>query len=87
MKYRAKPIIIEALEWDGTQACYERIRNFSDGRIQWGALVLHKGHELLAATAKGVMRASVGDFIIKGLRGEFSSCKPDVFHATYEVIE
>ena len=37
-------------------------------------------------TLEGVMTASKGDFIIKGVKGEFYPCKPDIFEATYEVV-
>ena len=42
---------------------------------------------LLIATLEGVMSASPGDYIIRGVQGEFYPCKPDIFHATYEHVE
>lgn len=42
---------------------------------------------LIINTLEGNMKANVGDYIIKGLKGEFYPCKPDVFHEKYEVIE
>lgn len=38
-------------------------------------------------TLEGIMRADVGDWIIKGVAGEFYPCKPDIFEATYELVE
>ena len=45
-----------------------------------------RSYELVIATLEGDMMASVGDFVIKGLRGEFYPCKPDVFHKKYEEV-
>ena len=42
---------------------------------------------LMIATLEGVMSASPGDYIIRGVKGEFYPCKPDIFHATYEPVE
>lgn len=42
---------------------------------------------LLIATLEGVMQAKPGDWIIRGVQGEFYPCKPDIFEATYEVVE
>lgn len=43
--------------------------------------------EMLISTPEGVMVANVGDWIIKGIKGEFYPCKPDIFIATYEAVE
>ncbi len=42
---------------------------------------------LLIETLEGTMKASYGDYIIKGLKGEFYACKPDIFHKSYELVE
>lgn len=52
-----------------------------------GALV-HRGPVNIAiSTLEGLIRASKGDYIIKGIAGEFYPCKPDIFKATYEEVE
>lgn len=82
-KFRKKPVVIEAVQWDGanTQAIVEWVGNdkllwyTSDGDVEW----------LSIQTLEGRMRSYIWDWIIKGVKGEFYSCKPDIFAATYEV--
>lgn len=85
-KFRKKPVVIEALQWTGENI--EEIKDFAGG----GA-VIHKIFEgtgpeyfLQIITLEGVMEASHGDFIIKGVNGEFYPCKPDIFEKTYELV-
>ena len=85
MRYRSKVVEIEALEWDGTVHGYDKIHDFTNGLAQ-GAVYPVQEDDLLIETLEGVMRAKKGDFIIKGLAGEFSPCKPEIFHAKYEEI-
>jgi hypothetical protein len=89
-KYRKKPVTIEAIQWTGRN--FDEICNF----IQQfhGHKVAHEGAEALAIrsgdfyikTLEGTMTASKGDYIIKGVKGEFYPCKPDIFEMTYEPI-
>lgn len=88
MLFRKKPVVIEAIRWTGTNL--REIINFT-GRHQsivhwkWEAyedLVEKEGLKIF--TLEGPLMASVGDWIIKGVRGEFYPCKPDIFAATYE---
>ena len=76
-KYRKKPVAIEAVQWTGENLL--EICNFT-GRCG-GELI--KNGELYIDTLEGVHHASVGDFIIKGVHGEFYPCKPDIFRKTY----
>lgn len=75
-KYRKKPIIIEAIQWNGKNL--PEIDNFVGGslKIEGSCLVIH--------TLEGDMEASINDYIIKGVNGEFYPCKPDIFDKTYE---
>ena len=76
-KYVKKPVTIEAVKWDGTnisEIC-EFINKSKDE--------LFKDNELYITTLEGIHHARVGDFIIKGIKGEFYPCKPDIFHDTY----
>ncbi len=83
MRYITKPVEIEAVEWDGTNEGYEEVCQFMTGKYveSLGVAVL------LIRTPEGDMRATVGDFIIKGMEGEFYPCKPSIFNAKYEAIE
>ena len=78
-KFTKKPITIEAVQWTGENitdvvafcnVCYMKP---VDGKEQ-----------LQISTLEGPMTASVGDYVIKGIKGEFYACKPDVFEMTYD---
>jgi hypothetical protein len=83
MKFRKKPVVIEAVQWTGDNA--KEIRDFLQltdvARWYDGTLVFR------IETLEGQMTASKGDWIIKGVKGEFYPCKPDIFEATYEPAE
>lgn len=80
MRYIAKPCEIEAVEWTGKNAAeILQFANTQNIDITNGVPVIK--------TLEGEMRADVGDYIIRGLRGEYYPCKPDVFHAKYEPCE
>lgn len=78
-KYRKKPVVIEAVQWTG------------DNETEL-ALFMNKAfrknpkncYELEIPTLVGLMTAKTGDYIIKGVKGEFYPCKPDAFAMTYE---
>lgn len=89
-RFRKKPVEVEAIKWDGTN--WNEICNFIP--------VPHvaKGDEetlkrepsrmpILIETLEGTMRAELGDWIIKGIQGEFYPCKPDIFEQTYELVK
>lgn len=80
MKFRKRPVEIEAVKWDGSQESYDKLLAFGCAftRGMAGALFVH--------TLEGGMRASQGDWIIKGVKGEFYPCKPDIFEMTYEPV-
>ena len=86
-KYRKKPVVIDA--WQFTKENYKEgaplfIRQAVDVGLwsQFGGDVI--GGEI--ETLEGVMTISENDYIIKGVHGEFYPCKPDIFEATYEVV-
>ena len=85
MKYRKKPVVIEAVQWTGFNV--GEISDFAEGHIQWEAGEAPAGVVLTIHTLEGDMRADIYDFIIKGVNGEFYPCKPDIFAKTYEVAE
>lgn len=87
MKYRKKPVVIEVIQFtDDKTETLIRLQEFMNRDIE----VLYKNPKnpvLRIETLEGVMEASIGDYIIKGINGEFYPCKPDIFKATYEIIE
>ena len=78
MKFRKKPVVIEAVLYTGQNAV--EINNFVNGAR--GLLV--DGDQICIATLEGVMKANPGDWIIRGVQGECYPCKPDIFQMTYE---
>jgi hypothetical protein len=84
MLYRKKPVQIDAVEWTG--ANHLITETFMKGS---GAYIDYSVRQLgviKIPTLEGVMDAVVGDFIIKGIKGEFYPCKPDIFKLTYEPV-
>lgn len=95
MKYRKKPVIIEAFQYDGDL-------KGSDGKYyvpEWMVRAVENGIvyyaqenpveppiELYIVTLEGHHHVSVGDFIIQGVNGELYPCKPDIFEKTYEAV-
>lgn len=81
-KYRKKPVTIEAIQFLDTPEQLDKLSNFM-GELE----VNYENPDkpvILIATLEGVMAASVGDYIIKGVDGEFYPCKPNIFEKTYE---
>lgn len=84
MKYRKKPVVIDAVQFDGTeQSIIDIMALGSSGHID----VDCGGKELRIHTLEGVMTAEIGDYIIKGIKGEFYPCKPDIFLESYEEVD
>lgn len=81
MNYRQKPVTVQALRYTGDNAG-DIIRTFSTAT----RLIVCEAHGtgLIIHTLEGTRRASVGDYIIRGVKGECYPCKPDIFEATYE---
>ena len=79
-QYRKKPVVIEAIQYDGDN--WDDIEVWTDFRAKhW-----RSSNVMAIETLEGTMTANVGDWIIKGVAGEFYPCKPDIFKATYEEI-
>jgi hypothetical protein len=74
-KYRKRPVVIEALQF--TRANFDEVEKFVGGDAGF------VNGELIVATLEGPLRCSPDDWIIKGVKGEFYPCKPDIFEATY----
>ena len=91
MLFRKKPVVIEAVQWTGKNLI-EVIKftgqHASATRFKWEEyedLVASDGLKIF--TLEGKMSANVGDWIIKGVKGECYPCKPDIFEITYESLE
>lgn len=78
-QYRKKPVVIEAIQWTGNNL-NEIVMFTEKHNLQCGE------NELKIKTLEGNMIASLGDYIIKGVKGEFYPCKPDIFEQTYEEV-
>lgn len=88
-EYRKKPVVIEAMQWPGFSVDADRIEaimKFEDWFLKDGGKGTYSGSDLLIPTLEGVMIASPKDWVIKGVKGEFYPCKPDIFEATYEAV-
>lgn len=83
-KYRKKPIVIDAVQWKGTTESLCEMDDFLGDGSQ--ADFTEDLPPMFIDTLEGRMRADVGDWIIKGVKGEFYPCKPDIFEVTYEVV-
>ncbi|KXT72386.1 Phage protein [Streptococcus sp. DD10] len=79
MHYRKRPVMIEAIRFDGTN--YEEVKSFI------GQSTLCSNLSVVIPTLEGNMVAQKGDYIIKSVHGEFYPCKPDIFTETYEEVE
>ncbi len=86
--YRKKPVVIEARQFKG-QADIGELARWCGGDWRFGPIddSGHAAQYILIPTLEGEMRADPGDWIIKGVKGEFYPCKPDIFDATYEPAE
>lgn len=84
--FRTKPVVIEAVQWDGSR---ELPDPFNAGAIRYceEGLIHEPKPYLWIKTLDSVAYAFPGDWIICGTRGEFYPCKPEIFAATYDVVE
>lgn len=80
MKYRKKPVVIEAVQWTGKNQT--EIDKFCRMKVVWS----ENKKTFLVLTLEGNLLASTGDYIIKGVNGEYYPCKPDIFEKTYEKV-
>lgn len=86
MKYRKKPVVIEAVQFTGAssfcnminiwQKGFDDVADYEDGK-----------ENFFIETPEGTMCAVLNDYIIKGVKGEFYPCKPDIFEMTYEKVD
>ena len=83
MKYVKKPVVVEAIQMlsDNIEQVYEML---GDNLIIVGDTDNIKH---FIDTLEGIMELSWGDYVIKGVKGEFYPCKPDIFELSYEMVE
>lgn len=85
MKYRKKPVIVEAFRWG-----YDQEPDWYKEAVNKGSVFEQKHYEhpyCVIKTLEGNHGCSYGDYIIKGVKGELYPCKPDIFEMTYERVE
>jgi len=85
MKYRKKPVVIEAKQYTGWN--FPEINDWIVGEPCVYPSVVRNYGAIPIETLEGTMTASVGDYIIRGVDGEYYPCKPDIFEKTYERVE
>lgn len=86
-QYRKKPVVIDAIQWDGSLEMAEKILKLEgiDALLRFN--VLTNAPELAIKTLEGIHNVSPQDYIIKGVKGEYYPCKPDIFEATYNSVD
>ena len=87
-KYRKKPVVIEAMQVTKDVVRNRKIQEWAESCTDDGDVipVVNKTATvgMLIHTLEGTMHATPGDYVIRGVQGEFYPCKPDIFEATYE---
>lgn len=81
MRFAKKPVVIDAL-----QVSFATLPEITGWINTNGGDASHHGDYIDISTLEGVMRAGIGDWVIKGVKGEFYPCKPDIFEQTYEAV-
>ena len=91
MKYRKKAVVIEAIQWNGDNL--KEVMKFIGSEFKYESNAAYATNKfcyingiLTINTLEGDMKVSKDDYIIKGIKGEFYPCKPNIFQATYEVV-
>lgn len=86
MKFRKKPVVIDAIRlptWEPSDAAVAAVHEFLDGCPDWSS---DRDQGIAIRTLEGTMRADPGDWIIRGVKGEYYPCKHDIFVATYDPV-
>lgn len=92
MKYKKKPVVIEAFKYDGdfvyqngeAYVPYWALEALENGIMFYGG---EPPCELYINTLEGKHHVTVGDYVIKGVKGELYPCKPDIFEMTYTTVK
>ena len=95
MKYRKKSLVVEALRFDGSVSSAAKICKWAneystmpdgDPWIDYVTIDGVTAEDFLVHSLEGIMEVAQGDWVIKGIKGEFYPCKQDIFGATYEAV-
>lgn len=88
MKYVKKPVVIEAVQFNGSSTHKAQIEDWMGGGKcpEEGGIHTRDIVDLPIETEEGTMVAKGGSYIIKGVEGEFYPCDPDIFKKTYEKV-
>ena len=84
-QYRKRPVVVEAVQFFDTKEGMAEIMRFVPLAAVYGDT--RYGWYLSIKTLEGYMKAVPGDWVIRGIKGEYYPCKPDIFAATYELVE
>jgi hypothetical protein len=87
MKYRKKPVVVEAIQYNGTNL--DELEKFVGKALEYSIYAKFEDLEaylVQLTTLEGKMEVRKGDYIIRGIEGEFYPCKPDIFEKTYEMV-
>jgi hypothetical protein len=86
-QYRKKPVIIEAMQLNaGKRGNLEVVINWAGARQWYVDMDNHDECYMCLSTLEGIMKARNGDWVIRGVKGEFYPCKPDIFEQIYEEV-
>ena len=83
-EFRKKPVVIQAVQWTGDNG--DEVQKFLFNGNTHAADGWVKGQYVEIGTLEGLMVASIGDWIIRGVNGEHYPCKPDIFNKTYDEV-
>lgn len=95
-RYKKKPVVVEAILLEATPASVKKVLEFMGQKVDTQCNAASDAFErycnsvfttgMNIHTLEGILKASVGDYVIRGIGGEFYPCKPDIFMETYENI-
>ncbi|MCD4751906.1 MAG: hypothetical protein K8R40_02425 [Anaerolineaceae bacterium] len=78
-RYQKLPVIVKAMQWDGSKESAIQI-------VEWMGYMVPSADYFLIKTLSGIVKLSVGDYVIQGVAGEFYPCKSDIFNETYREV-
>jgi hypothetical protein len=85
-KFLRLPVVMEAIQYTGGFTNYHDIKDFVGPKLI--PYMLHPGKQTLGIESlEGIMEVSVGDWVVKGIKGEFWPVKPDIFELTYAPVK
>ena len=89
-KYIKKPVVIEAFKFNGLEDYLKIVKHYKETNVTTLSaeeVFEYRAPIMIIQTLEGAHAANAGDYIIKGIKGEYYPCKPDIFEMTYEKVE